>query len=200
MHLRRIMCAVICTALAAPALLSAQAPAAQATPSGPVAPAASLNGLLSVAEYEITGAAEAMPADKYDFAPPASMGDYKGVRTFGQQVKHLAEANYLFFQGWNVPGATAVDSKTIDALTSKDDIVKALKDSYGYAHAAMGTITQENAWDSVKSFLPPQAKMTRATNAAFCIAHSMDHYGQMVEYLRMNSIIPPMSRPQPAAK
>jgi len=198
MQLRRMKCAVICIALAAPALLSAQAPAAQAAPapSGPIAPADSLNGLLGVGEYEIIGAAEAMPADKYDFAPPAADGDFKGVRTFGQQVKHLAEANYLFFHGWTVPGATAVDQKTIEALTGKDDIVRALKDSYAYAHAAISTITTANAWDPVQSFLPPQVKMTKATTAAFCIVHSMDHYGQMVEYLRMNGIIPPMSRPQ----
>jgi uncharacterized damage-inducible protein DinB len=199
MHLRRMMCVVIGTALAAPALLSAQAPAAQAAPSGPIAPADSLNGLLGIAEYEITGAAEAMPADKYDFAPPATMGDFKGVRTFGQQVKHLAEENYAFFHGWTVPGATAVDSKTIEALKTKDDILKALKDSYAYAHAAIATITPENAWDPVHTFLPPQVKMTKSTFAAFCVVHSMDHYGQMVEYLRMNSIIPPMSRPQPGA-
>ncbi|MGB9032685.1 MAG: DinB family protein [Acidobacteriaceae bacterium] len=197
MYLRRMTCAVVCMALSGPAVLFAQAPAAQPAPapSGPIAPADSLNGLMNALGYEVTGAAEAMPADKYDFAPPATMGDFKGVRTFGQQVKHLAEANYQFFHGWTVPGATAVDPKTIEALTTKDDIVKALKDSYVYAHAAISTITPENSWDAAPSFLPPQFKITRASIAAFCIAHSMDHYGQMVEYLRMNGIIPPASRP-----
>jgi uncharacterized damage-inducible protein DinB len=148
--------------------------------------------------YEVVGAAEAMPADKYDFAPPASLGEFKGVRSFGAQVKHLAESNYEFFTGWTVPGATAVDSKTIEALKTKDEIVKALKDSYIYAHAAIGTLTTDNAWDATKSFLPPQFKITKASTAAFCIAHSMDHYGQMVEYLRMNGIVPPASRQQGA--
>jgi len=198
MQVRRMICAVVCIVLSGPAVLSAQAPAPQAapTPSGPIAPADSLNGLMNALGYEVTGAAEAMPADKYDFAPPATAGEFKGVRTFGQQVKHLAEANYEFFHGWTVPGATAVDPKTIEALKTKDDIVKALKDSYAYAHAAISTITPQNAWDSVPSFLPPQFKMTRSSAAAFCIAHSMDHYGQMVEYLRMNGIIPPASRQQ----
>ena len=197
MQVRRMICAVVCIVLSGPAVLSAQAPAPQAapTPSGPIAPADSLNGLMNALGYEVTGAAEAMPADKYDFAPPATAGEFKGVRTFGQQVKHLAEANYEFFHGWTVPGATAVDPKTIEALKTKDDIVKALKDSYAYAHAAISTITPQNAWDSVPSFLPPQFKMTKSSVAAFCIAHSMDHYGQMVEYLRMNGIIPPASRP-----
>jgi uncharacterized damage-inducible protein DinB len=188
------MCAVICIALAAPSILSAQTPAAQAAPSGPIAPADSLNGLMNALGYEVVGAAEAMPADKYDFAPAAAMGEFKGVRTFGAQVKHLAESNYEFFHGWTVPGATAVDPKTIEALKTKDEIVKALKDSYTYAHAAIGTITTDNAWNAGPSFLPPQFKMTKASTAAFCIAHSMDHYGQMVEYLRMNGIIPPASR------
>ncbi len=102
---------------------------------------------MGVLQMEVVGAAEAMPADKYDFAP--TQGDFKGVRNFGSQVKHLAEANYEFFQGWNVPGATAVDPKSIEALKTKDDIVKALKDSYVYAHAAVSTITPQNAWDSV---------------------------------------------------
>jgi hypothetical protein len=198
MHLRRMMCAVICTVLAAPAFLSAQAPAAQpaVAPSGPIAPADSLNGLMTALGYEVVGAAEAMPADKYDFAPPASLGEFKGVRSFGSQVKHLAESNYEFFTGWTVPGATAVDEKTIEALKTKDEIVKALKDSYVYAHAAIGTITTDNAWNATASFLPPQFKITKASTAAFCIAHSMDHYGQMVEYLRMNGIVPPASRQQ----
>jgi uncharacterized damage-inducible protein DinB len=199
MQARRCLILALCTVLAGPAILWGQAGAAPATtaaPSGPIAPADSLNGLMNALGYEVVGAAEAMPADKYDFAPPASMGEFKGVRTFGQQVKHLAESNYEFFQGWAVPGATAVDSKTIEALKTKDDIVKALKDSYSYAHAAISTITTDNAWTNTQTFLPPQFKATKASVAAFCIAHSMDHYGQMVEYLRMNGIIPPMSRPQ----
>jgi uncharacterized damage-inducible protein DinB len=156
--------------------------------------AESLNALLSIMESEVVSAAEAMPADKYDFAPPTSMGLYTGVRSFSAQVKHLAESNYSFFGGFGVPGA--VDAKTIEALKTKDDIVKALKDSYTYAHAAVSTITTENAFFSVPG--PPQWKMTRASAAAFAMAHSMDHYGQMVEYLRMNGIVPPASRPRNA--
>jgi uncharacterized damage-inducible protein DinB len=149
-----------------------------------------LNGL----ETEVVGAAEAMPAEKYDFAPSASMGEYKGVSTFGQQVKHLAEANYEFFHGWGLPNE--VDPQTIDALKTKDDILKALRTSYGYAHAAVNSITPENAFMSVSG--PANRKPTRVSMVAFCMAHSMDHYGQLVEYLRMNGIIPPASR-KPAA-
>ncbi|HEX4310691.1 MAG TPA: DinB family protein [Acidobacteriaceae bacterium] len=195
MHLRRLMCAVACIGLAAPAILMGQGAAQPAAaPSGPIAPADSLNGFVGLLQMEVVSAAEAMPAEKYDFAPPTTMGEFKGVRSFGSQVKHLAEANYEFFQGWTVPGATAVDPKTIEALKTKDDIVKALKDSYAYAHAAIATITPDNAFLAVQGF--PKGTSTRVSMASFCAAHSMDHYGQLVEYLRMNGIVPPASRQQ----
>jgi hypothetical protein len=126
-----MMCAVHCVRCWRRQRFSCgQAGTAAAAPSGPIAPSDSLNGLMSLLQGEVVSAAEAMPADKYDFAPATTMGEFKGVRNFGSQVKHLAEANYEFFQGWTVPGATAVDPKTIEALKTKDDIVKALKDSY----------------------------------------------------------------------
>jgi hypothetical protein len=199
MHVRRLVGVALgialCTVLAGPAIVFAQgmapAPAPAPAPAA-VTPAQSLDAILNLFQMEVVSAAEAMPADKYDFVPPATMGEFKTVRSFGAQVKHLAEANYQFFQGWGIPGA--VDPKTIEALKTKDEIVKALKDSYTYAHAAVNTITPENAFTSLPG--PPQWKPTRASMAAFCMAHSMDHYGQMVEYLRMNGIIPPASRQQ----
>jgi uncharacterized damage-inducible protein DinB len=162
-----------------------------ATPGTPIAPAESMNTLLSLMEREVVSAADAMPADKYDFVPSVPGGEFKGVRTFSSQVKHLAESNYEFFEGWGVPGA--VDSKTIEALKTKEDIMKALRDSYKYAHAAVGSITLQNAFLATPG--PEMYKGTRASMAAFAIAHSQDHYGQMVEYLRMNGIVPPASRP-----
>lgn len=196
MQLRHPMCALLCTMLAtAPALLHSQAtpPAAPsaATPST-ISPADSLGAVLSLTEMEVVSAAEAMPAEKYDFAPPATAGEFKGVRTFGQQVKHLAQANYQLMAGIGVPGA--VDPKTLDGLKTKDELVKALKDSYAYAHTVINSLTPANAFDAVPGF-PPQFKATKASMATFMIMHTMDHYGQMVEYLRMNSIIPPASRP-----
>lgn len=155
-----------------------------------IAPGDSLNAVLSLMEKQIVSAADAMPADKYDFVPTGP-GDFKTVRSFSAQVKHLAASNYQFFKGFGIPGA--VDPKTIMALKSKDDIMKALRDSYTFAHAAVNSITPENAFLAL-SGPPPQFKATRVSQAAFAMAHSMDHYGQLVEYLRMNGIIPPASR------
>jgi uncharacterized damage-inducible protein DinB len=182
----------LCTLFATPAAMNAQAPAAAAPAAAAptqAVPGDVYNRLLGMMEKEIVGAADAMPAEKYNFAPDPKLGEFKGVRTFGGQVKHLAEANYEFFQGWNLPGEVKPDD--IEKMTSKDDIMKALKDSYTFAHSAMGTITAENAFVLMGS---GERKSTRGGMAAFCIAHSMDHYGQMVEYLRMNGIVPPASR------
>ncbi len=196
MQLRRMMCAVLCTMLAVPALLHSQAMPQAAPPAATPAtysPAESLGAILGLTQMEVVSAAEAMPADKYDFAPPTSMGEFKGVRTFGEQVKHLAQANYQLLKGIGVPGA--VDPKTLDGLKSKDDLVKALKDSYAYAHTVVDSLTPENSRDAVAGF-PPQFKATKASMVTFMIMHTMDHYGQMVVYLRMNGIVPPASRQQ----
>ena len=140
-------------------------------------------------EKEFVGAAEAMPEDKYGFAPAASLGEFKDVRSFGEQVKHVADANWYFF---GPPNATEADAKAksdaIKNLKSKAEIVQALKDSFAQAHAFVDGITPQNAFVT----LPNGG--TRAGMAAFGMAHFMDHYGQLVEYLRMNSIVPPASR------
>ena len=141
--------------------------------------------LFSNQEQEVVSAAEVMPADKYNFAP--TKGTFEGVRTFAQQVTHIAASQYYYFGNFGVKGG--VDSDAIDKLTKKDDIVKALKDSYAFAQQAVETITAENAFEQIG-----EHKSTRAGLAASALAHTNDHYGQMVVYLRMNGIIPPASR------
>jgi hypothetical protein len=172
------------------------APASSAAPTM-VAPADAYNGFLNLIESEVVSAADAMPADKYNFAPskasfaPGMTTEFDGVRTFGAQVAHLAMANYSFTEGWGAK--PAIDPKTISAMTSKADLVKALKDSFANLHASIAMITPENAFVSLgKGFGHMQP--TRATMASFAIAHDLDHYGQMVVYLRMNGIVPPASR------
>ncbi len=150
-------------------------------------PAEVYGQLFSSQAEEVVSAAEAMPADKYNFSP--TTGEFKGVRTFGQQVTHIAEAQYFFFSGFGVK--PTIDPKSLTALTNKDDIVKALKDSYAFAEQAMKTITPENAFVKIGAV---DGTDTRASIAAFGLAHTNDHYGQMVVYLRMNGIIPPASR------
>lgn len=178
-----------CCLLAAasyPAL--AQAPARPA-PGTHIAPSKSFDTLLAGMEKEFVDAAEAMPADKFNFAPSVPGGEFKDVRTFAGEVKHIAEANYYFFGG-NLPEADAkAKSDAIEKLATKDDIIKALKDSFVVAHEYIAAITDANVFVMTKSGTP-------GGQAAFGIAHLMDHYGQMCVYLRMNGIVPPASRKQ----
>jgi uncharacterized damage-inducible protein DinB len=175
---------------------TAQSQAAKAkaatTASGEVqSPAATYSQILKLISAQVISAAEAMPADKYDFAP--TNGNFTGVRTFGAEVQHLVQANYFFFSQFGLSGAP--DQEKLKALKGKDELVQALKDSYDYAQKGIDTITPQNAY-VVTGTGPASIKFTRAGAATFCLAHSMDHYGQMVEYLRMNGIVPPASQQQ----
>lgn len=176
-----------CLLAVAPGFALAQNPPASA-PAKPavgtlMTPSQTYGKLLGIMEQQFVGAAEAMPENKYDFAP--TQGEFKGVRTFGEQIKHVAEANGFFFHD---PAKPMVDTRPdIEKLKTKADIVKALKDSFAQAHAYVDSMTAENAFVMT-------ANGTRAGMAAFGIAHFMDHYGQLVVYLRMNGIVPPASR------
>jgi uncharacterized damage-inducible protein DinB len=183
----RIFACCVLTATSTLALAQASAPAKP--PVGTHIPPAQVYGhLLTQLESEFVGAAEAMPEDKFDFAPPTTAGEFKGVRTFSAQVKHVAEANYFFFGGPNfTEAADKAKSDAIEKLKSKAEIIQALKDSFTQAHTYVDAITPDNAFVQT-------ANGTRGGMAAYGIAHFMDHYGQMVEYLRMNGIVPPASR------
>jgi uncharacterized damage-inducible protein DinB len=152
-----------------------------------------LDGGIKNVESELVPAAEAMPEEKYDFAP--TNGEFKGVRTFAQQIKHVAAVNYLV--GASILGEKPpVDTngeKGADSLKSKADILKFLKDSFIYAHKAAATITEANALAPIPTPFGKE-KGTRMGLATVFAWHGFDHYGQMVEYLRMNGIVPPASR------
>ena len=148
-------------------------------------------------ESEFVSAADAMPEDKYGFAP--SDGEFKGVRTFAQQVKHVAASNYIICAAiaGEKPPVDVGSENGPDAIASKADIMNFLKNSFAYGHKALSTVTPRNATGSIQFPFGP-GKTTRLAMAVLATAHPFDHYGQMVEYLRMNGIIPPASRPQPA--
>ncbi|MGA2020940.1 MAG: DinB family protein [Candidatus Sulfotelmatobacter sp.] len=144
-------------------------------------------------EHEFVSAAEAMPEDKFGFAP--SNGEFKGVRTFGDQIKHVAAVNYTY-------GAAILSEKVpVDvgdesgpaSVKSKAEILSYLKDSFAYVHKAIATINEKNLVEPLKSPFG-EGSVTRLGVATSVSAHGFDHYGQMVEYLRMNGIVPPASR------
>jgi hypothetical protein len=168
-----------------------------ASPSTPATIASAIDREISIVEKEIVDAAEAMPEDKFDFSPeklnvPGS--DYKGVRTFGEQLKHVAASNYLIWSPitGEKPPDNVNDGKGPDNVKAKADIVKYLKDSFAFGHKAVATLNSSNLVEPIKS--SSGRPTTRLFLATFAPAHCFDHYGQLVEYLRMNGIVPPASR------
>jgi uncharacterized damage-inducible protein DinB len=144
-------------------------------------------------EHEFVPAAEAMPEDKFGFAP--ANGEFKGVRTFGDQVKHVAAVNYIFgaaILSEKVPVDVGEESGPA-SIKTKAEILNYLKESFAYVHKAVQTINDKNLVELVKSPFG-EGKVTRLGLATSVAAHGFDHYGQMVEYLRMNGIVPPSSR------
>ena len=140
---------------------------------------------------EFVGVAKAMPADKYDFKPASTAGaKFDGVRTFAEEVKHVAQANYYFYS--SASGMKPdVDMKGIGTLKTKAEIVAALEGSFAFAHKAVASLTLENSFKAIKSV---DGMSTPIALMSFGAAHGYDHYGQMVEYLRMNGIVPPGSK------
>jgi hypothetical protein len=183
----------------------AQKPAAP--PAAPAAqtatqPAPSLSGAvdreISIYEKYLVDVAEAMPEDKYNFTPE-SLGikgsSYTGVRTFAQLLKHTATANYRI---WATLAGEAVPENVKNAkgngpdeLKTRAEIIQFVKDSFAVGHRAAKAITAENALDPFPFFNSSQPRIFMAT---FGVIHDADEYGQMVEYLRMNGIVPPASR------
>lgn len=174
----------------------------QAMPAPPAhsSPAVSLDAVQSLIEKDWIGLADAMPADKYAFAPSAEdfksellKPDYTGVRTFGQEVAHVAMANFAFAAAISATKST-VDMKSVNAAFDKPTARKNLADSFAALHAAIATLTPENSWDGAST-----PGTTRAGTVAYNFGHMRDHYGQLVEYLRMNGLTPPASTGRPLA-
>jgi uncharacterized damage-inducible protein DinB len=152
-----------------------------------------LDGQIKSVEGEFVPAVDAMPEDKYSFAP--TNGEFKGVRTFSQQAKHVAAVNYMVAAAilGEKPPIDLGSENGPDTIKTKADILKFVKDSFAYAHKAVATVNETNMVQPVKSPFG-EGETTRLGLATVFAWHSFDHYGQMVEYLRMNGIVPPASR------
>ena len=154
--------------------------------------AAMHQNLLTLVENDVVGLAEAMPADKYDFKP--TNGEFTGVRTFGEQVKHAATMIYMtaaIVLEEKSPYGPGTNDNGPDDVRGKTQILDYFKASIAYARRAMASLTEQNALDPLKTYFGSQP---RTEVAAGVIYHSYDHYGQMVVYARMNGIVPPSSR------
>jgi hypothetical protein len=154
--------------------------------------------LLDLQEKTVVDVAEAMPEDKYGFVP--SSGEFKGVRTFAAQLKHIAADNYMLgaaILGEKTPGDVGPGESGSGKVRSKPEIIAYLKASFAYMRGAATAIDDANEPIPTPDISPwPAGTATRLGLAIEDCVHTYDHYGQLVEYLRMSGIVPPASAPK----
>ena len=147
---------------------------------------------VELVETDLVGLAEAMPPDKYDFCPTA--GEFTGVRTFGEQVKHAATMIYMtaaIVLEEKSPYGAGTNDNGPEAVQGKAQILAYLKGSLAYARKAMASLTEKNQLDPLNTFFGSQPRVAVAAGVAY---HSYNHYGQMVMYARMNGVVPHAGR------
>ncbi len=155
-----------------------------------------LGTLVEIAQKLIIPAVDAMPADKFGFVP--ADGEFKGVRTFGQMVKHLSATNHILAAAalGEEPPADAGDEVGPDTVRTKAEILDYLQGSFAHLSKAIDAIGQTNVPVNPSPISPlKRDEVTREALVVESLMHAADHYGQLVEYLRMNGVVPPASRP-----
>ena len=140
-------------------------------------------------EQQFVPAAEAMPEDKFFWAP--ANGEFKGVRNFAEQLIHVAEVNFALSAA--ILGEDPPKDTSAEAMKTRSAVLRCLKDSFGNTHRAFSSISEQNAKLPIQHPLFDMVT-TRMGLGIVAIAHPLNHYGQIVEYLRMNNIVPPASR------
>lgn len=150
-----------------------------------------MGGTLKWTEDQFYSVAEAMPEAKYSFVPTS--GNFEGVRSFAEQVKHVACANYAFFN--EIEGKTppeACERGGPSPAKTKAELLKYLRESFDYGNGVVSKIDAKNALDRAEGrYAGPNTKLGLAVVAVW---HITDHYGQIVMYLRMNNVVPPSTQ------
>jgi uncharacterized damage-inducible protein DinB len=151
----------------------------------------SVLGPLRMVEGQLLGVAEAMPESKYSFIPAS--GNFEGVRSFAEQIKHVACGQFAFFN--EIEGKTPppeCEKGGPSKASTKAELIQYLRDSFDYGNRVLATIDAKNQLDRVEGrYAGPT---TRLGMGVIAVWHITDHYGQLVEYLRMNGIVPPATQ------
>ena len=153
----------------------------QAQSSDPLS--AGAKNLYTMAKNNVLKSAEEMPEANYSFKPTES------VRTFGQLVGHVADGQYEFCSGVVGDGAKLPEVEKNN--TTKAALIEGLKAAFAYCDKAYNGLTDAQAAGTVKFFGRDMAKLTVLN---FNTAHTDEHYGNMVTYLRMKGLVPPSSK------
>lgn len=163
------------------------------TTSQPRTATQAIQDMIAGVEKRLIGVAQEMPADKYEFAP--TQGAFRGVRNFARQIKHAAAIHYLVAASLLGEPITAdmSDERGPDSVKTKAEVLKYLDDSFSYLKRAAATIDEQNAFTPIKGVFG-SAPATRIGLIVVAVSHSNNHYGQVVEYLRMNGLVPPRTQ------
>src|ERR1700747_727263 len=175
-------------------LIFAASPASAQKEEIPKSISESVGGALGWAEKGFLGVVEAMPEDKYSYIP--TQGNFDGVRSFGEQVKHVACAQFAFFNEieGKTPPAHCEQGGPSKAKT-KAELVKYLRDSFEYGDKVLASITPQNALDRIEGpYAGPNKRLGIAMSSIWDVT---DHCGQRVVYLRLNGIVPPITQQYP---
>lgn len=167
------------------ALLSTAVLSAQGNAANPLIGVS--KGMYGIAKGDILGSLDKVSDELWSFQPT------KDIRTFGQLFAHVADGQYEFC------GAAAGESvsKNIEkTLKTKAEIAPALKEAFAYCDAAYAKMTDASAAEMVSFF---NMKITKLGAMDFNIAHTMEHYGNLVTYMRLKGIVPPSSEQRPPA-
>ena len=144
----------------------------------------------------IVRSAEKMPEENYGMRP----GAQQEVRTFGQQVSHVAFYNFLWCS--QAKGEKNPNPGNLDKLTSKADIMKVLNDAFTYCDGVYNALTDASGTEVI-DITQENGRQTRNLRLGLLTlnyGHNNEIYGSMVVYMRMKNIVPPASEPRPAPK
>lgn len=176
---------------AAVLLLTSVATVAQQPPPQSTPLPDSLSYVWSMVERDFTALAEAMPEDKWSFKP--AQGAFTNVRSFGEQVKHVACGNEAWakkLRGETPPAHC--DTGGPNPAKTKAEILVYLRESFAMIDKEIAATKADNLMAPVEPH--PYAGNNRLEVLNAALWHASDHYGQLVVYLRMNGIVPPASR------
>ena len=161
-------------------LIAAGSACAQTAATNPVL--ASSNSFYTMVKQNILRSADKMPEDKYAFKPTDS------VRTYGQLLAHVADGQYEFCGG----ALGKRDEKDVEhTAKTKAEIVSALKTAFAYCDSVYAQMNDAKALELMPGF--GGQKITRLSLLDFNVAHTMEHYGNLVTYMRIEGIVPPSS-------
>jgi uncharacterized damage-inducible protein DinB len=152
----------------------------------------SLRNLYMGNRNNIVRTAEKMPEENYGMRP----GAQTEVRTFGQQVTHVATYNFLWCS--QAKGEKNPSPPDLDKLTSKAEIMKVLNDAFTYCDSAYAALTDASGAETI-DVTQENGRQTRSLRMQLLTlnyGHNNEIYGSMVVYLRMKNIVPPASEPR----